>query len=119
MRTQKTARRPSSHRGSPQEVVNTGYAIDDSDLRMIRVLPRIVRTRLNGGPAKNHSISLPSWRASGGAEGIRTPDLRRAKAALSQLSYGPRARPAFNLTARVGGPAWNLTRDLSLIRTAL
>ena len=24
-----------------------------------------------------------------GAEGIRTPDLRRAKAALSQLSYGP------------------------------
>src|SRR5215203_6888673 len=26
----------------------------------------------------------------GGAEGIRTPDLRRAKAALSQLSYGPR-----------------------------
>jgi hypothetical protein len=24
-----------------------------------------------------------------GAEGIRTPDLRRAKAALSRLSYGP------------------------------
>jgi hypothetical protein len=24
-----------------------------------------------------------------GAEGIRTPDLRRAKAALSQLSYSP------------------------------
>jgi hypothetical protein len=50
----------------------------------------------------------------GGAEGSRTPDLRRAKAALSQLSYGPpRARPA------PGGPAWNRTRDLSLIRTAL
>jgi hypothetical protein len=27
-----------------------------------------------------------------GAEGIRTPDLRRAKAALSQLSYGPGTR---------------------------
>ena len=26
---------------------------------------------------------------AGGAEEIRTPDLRRAKAALSQLSYGP------------------------------
>jgi hypothetical protein len=25
-----------------------------------------------------------------GAEGIRTPDLRRAKAALSRLSYGPK-----------------------------
>ena len=30
-----------------------------------------------------------------GAAGIRTPDLRRAKAALSQLSYDPRvSRPA-------------------------
>jgi hypothetical protein len=28
-------------------------------------------------------------KASNGAEEIRTPDLRRAKAALSQLSYGP------------------------------
>ena len=26
---------------------------------------------------------------NGGAEGARTPDLRRARAALSQLSYGP------------------------------
>ncbi len=26
-----------------------------------------------------------------GAAGTRTPDLRRARAALSQLSYGPRA----------------------------
>ena len=35
-------------------------------------------------------------RPPGGAAGIRTPDLRRARAALSQLSYGPRtaARPA-------------------------
>ena len=32
----------------------------------------------------------PSRRGGiGGAEGIRTPDLRRAKAALSRLSYGP------------------------------
>ena len=28
--------------------------------------------------------------ANGGAEGARTPDLRRARAALSQLSYGPK-----------------------------
>ena len=31
-------------------------------------------------------------RHAGGAEGIRTPDLRLAKAALSQLSYGPARR---------------------------
>src|SRR5690348_13235235 len=38
-----------------------------------------------------HYIVLLRLRASpqGGAEGIRTPDLRRAKAALSRLSYGP------------------------------
>ncbi len=36
-------------------------------------------------------IPLPGME-SGGAEEIRTPDLRRAKAALSQLSYGPMGR---------------------------
>jgi hypothetical protein len=30
-----------------------------------------------------------SGRVAGGAEGTRTPDIRLAKAALSQLSYGP------------------------------
>jgi hypothetical protein len=34
------------------------------------------------------TCKLPHF--TSGAEGIRTPDLRRAKAALSQLSYGPR-----------------------------
>jgi hypothetical protein len=29
------------------------------------------------------------WGRVGGAEGDRTPDLRAASAALSQLSYGP------------------------------
>ena len=46
----------------------------------------------------------------GGDEEIRTPDLLRAREALSQLSYIPVAG---------GGPFWTRTRDLSLIRTAL
>ncbi len=54
---------------------------------------------------------------SGGAAGTRTPDLRRAKAALSQLSYDP-SRPSPAL-APVGGRAWTRTRDLGLIRAAL
>ena len=45
--------------------------------------------------------------AVGGAAGARTPNLRRARAALSQLSYDP------------GGRAWTRTRDLGLIRAAL
>ena len=63
---------------------------------------------------------------SGGAEEIRTPDLRRAKAALSQLSYGPSGSGpapeepfAPQLRVQNGGPFWTRTRDLSLIRTAL
>ena len=49
-----------------------------------------------------------------GAAGARTPNLRRARAALSQLSYDP--RPQRN---RAGGRAWTRTRDLGLIRAAL
>jgi hypothetical protein len=65
------------------------------------VSPRLVRrAQANAAhPAKNHYIQPRlhlarafafALAAGGGAEGIRTPDLRRAKAALSQLSYGPR-----------------------------
>ena len=57
----------------------------------------------------------------GGAAGIRTPDLRRARAALSRLSYGPAPtpRPHANAPAPAGGRAWTRTRDLGLIRAAL
>ena len=66
-----------------------------------------VRTPIKASlrPAKDHYILPPQKRASvavaiaskrfgepaggGGAEGTRTPDIRLAKAALSQLSYGP------------------------------
>ena len=40
-------------------------------------------------PTNSIPLSLPAQAFVGGAEEIRTPDLRRAKAALSQLSYGP------------------------------
>ncbi len=52
----------------------------------------------------------------GGAEGARTPSLRRARAALSQLSYGPRVP---SVGAHRSGRAWTRTRDLGLIRAAL
>lgn len=53
----------------------------------------------------------------GGAAGIRTPDLRLAKAALSRLSYGPLLDRTLSPT--IGGRAWTRTRDLGLIRAAL
>ncbi len=53
-----------------------------------------------------------------GAEGIRTPDLRRAKAALSQLSYGPiwytgefTLRP--RILQRTGPGLYNMLRGLT------
>ena len=44
------------------------------------------------------AVAVPARHRAGGAEGIRTPDLRLAKAALSQLSYGP------DVATRVGQP---------------
>ena len=52
-------------------------------------------------------------RCSGGAEGIRTPDLRRAKAALSRLSYSPIVKMA------TSGRSWTRTTGLTLIRGVL
>ena len=91
--------------------------------------------------AASFRLHLPSYikrcpvrNISGGAEEIRTPDLRLAKAALSQLSYGPfRApwaisrdfphlsaiAPSGPPTQVAGGPWWTRTTGLGLIRTAL
>src|SRR5437667_10532704 len=110
----------------PRQVVSDlcGWRLqltDDSSL-LGSSRPHAPGNRQCARPANIHYILPPSKRASelvlgrdgGGAEGIRTPDLRRAKAALSQLSYGPKPR-----RAAWGGPTWIRTRDLSLIRTAL
>ena len=47
---------------------------------------------------------------SGGGERIRTDDPLRAKQALFRLSYTPES---------FGGPSWDRTNDLTLIRRAL
>jgi hypothetical protein len=54
-----------------------------------------------------------------GAAGTRTPDLRRARAALSQLSYDPICVVVRRSPLLPSGRAWTRTRDLGLIRTAL
>lgn len=50
-------------------------------------------------PRTAHPALRTQREPPGGAAGTRTPDLRRAKAALSQLSYGPAPR-----SAPVGAP---------------
>src|SRR4051794_22740661 len=51
---------------------------------VVRPRKRRRKSRRPSGPARRRSIN--------GAEGDRTPDLRHAMAALSQLSYGPLLR---------------------------
>ena len=58
-------------------------------------------------------MSLLNARAPGGGDGVRTRDLRVANAMLFQLSYTPCP------TGRAGGPMWNRTTDLPLIRRVL
>ena len=86
----------------PREVVSDFYAIGDSSLRMIRLSSgprdhtrqatasaRAPRKSTISGRLRSVQVSLFLVAARGGAEGTRTPDIRLAKAALSQLSYGP------------------------------
>ena len=56
-----------------------------------------------------------------GDEGTRTPDLRLAKASLSQLSYIPvlRLRSGGAPLRMISGPLWTRTTDLPLIRGML
>ena len=57
----------------------------------------------------------------GGDEGARTPDLRLAKAALSQLSYIPTSgkSPVVIPTSLHSGPDWIRTSDPCVISTVL
>jgi hypothetical protein len=50
---------------------------------------RAASFRLRGLTCSVYPFIVTATSCVGGAEEIRTPDLRRAKAALSQLSYGP------------------------------
>ena len=86
----------------PREVATTNYVVVDSNVRMICVSSSCSGRALDNVHSRPREYLLYRPRAASrkcfvgsGAEGIRTPDLRRAKAALSQLSYGP---------ARVGQP---------------
>lgn len=71
-----------------------------------------LRSQFSGratGPAR--LLSVAAELVIGGAEEIRTPDLRRAKAALSQLSYGPSGVSQYAMAAGGGprlsnGPGW-------------
>ena len=80
-------------------------------------------------------VFLPTPSLSGGGERVRTDDLLRAKQVLSQLSYTPEriadskliiVELNQNIVNRKpsiinpnGGPSWNWTNDLTLIRRAL
>ncbi len=92
-----------------------GWSVSPRSSAFARQTTSIARPRIFTISNLHTSAQVLCAFSGGGAEGIRTPDLRRAKAALSQLSYGPWIFPP----AARSGPAWNRTRDLSLIRTAL
>ena len=63
--------------------------LDDAlQYRLQYEAPELVR-----GLYRSLAFHLQIYTFLSGAEGIRTPDLRRAKAALSRLSYGPVIQP--------------------------
>src|SRR5438309_1966852 len=97
------------HRGSSAK----NYAVGDSSVWIVRLstgqfqdahaTQRLVRIpRMFTISARPSSVQATRMRHAGGAEGIRTPDLRLAKAALSQLSYGPARRGWASLESNQG-----------------
>ncbi len=62
-------------------------------------------------------ITKTKYYVFGGGERDRTDDPLLAKQVLSQLSYTPCKYTRF--TNFIGGPNWNRTNDLTLIRGAL
>ena len=99
-----TVSRKSTLNGTAQPPASSPDALND----LLRPLgPR--------SSSKTSRMVLPCshlLRYSGGAEGIRTPDLRRAKAALSRLSYSP-------IVKTTSGRSWIRTTGLTLIRGVL
>jgi hypothetical protein len=82
---------------SPRRFFCTGFRIVKERSR--RVSPAIpYRLTPGASPARKQygigGASLPALRLDGGAKEDRTPDLLRARQALSQLSYGPGVRVA-------------------------
>jgi hypothetical protein len=71
-------------------------------------------------PAEAGTLVFIAGNNVGGASRDRTDDLKLAKLALSQLSYGP-IKANFSKFAPVayGGPRRSWTFDLTLIRRAL
>lgn len=73
-RTARAKRKPVRHDGPAGRLAGRKFATAFSSLSVVLL---------------GECPSGVAFLGAGGAEEIRTPDLRRAKAALSQLSYGP------------------------------
>ena len=99
-----------SHRCLPWDCSRTGAV--DTRTHSVFVIPPLP------SPGRVSCSFVDCLRRSGAA-GIRTPDLRRARAALSQLSYDPICFYRRRSPLLPSGRAWTRTRDLGLIRTAL
>ena len=76
---------------------------------LVKVLPASTAGPWLGLPPP-HAPTVHAY----GDEGIRTPDLLRAREALSLLSYIPPLSPLMSC-----GPAWTRTTDPTLIRGVL
>jgi hypothetical protein len=89
------ATRSSQARKSPQGIrfLQIGISSRDQYSQQFRRFTRVAARLLHGAPGVTTRILnffVVCRKFSSGADGIRTHALRRAKAALSRLSYGPK-----------------------------
>ena len=85
------------HRPDPPGGLSVSSRDDQIRPSLVNVLSDELQLPSCKVQAFRSSLAPRSSSLAGGAAGTRTPDLRRARAALSQLSYGPRV--SFKLQA--------------------
>ena len=120
-RRSRHAQAPSGVARSPAAAEPDGFRVAHCQGTEGRTPREVVKPRAKSSSDLARNLPTAAGpRPGGGAAGIRTPDLRRARAALSRLSYGPRCHPPVpGCRPEPGGRAWTRTRDLGLIRAAL
>ena len=83
----KAARLPADEDGTSARPRRAGPAVWN------RLVPRLLPRLVPGEPISIVPFNCQGTATAGGAAGARTPNLRRARAALSQLSYDPQSGP--------------------------
>ncbi|SCM71967.1 hypothetical protein KL86PLE_60338 [uncultured Pleomorphomonas sp.] len=101
-----------AHRHAPLQTLSLIYGCFARHQALVEPARSLPQGKANQKGRRRHQTKF------GGARRDRTDDLKLAKLALSQLSYGPNS-VTLTTPGGIGWPEWTRTTDLTLIRRVL